>query len=576
MSRPNQRMNDEMRPVIMTAGFLKYPQGSVLIEAGDTRVLCSAMVEDKVPPFLKGSGSGWVTAEYSLLPSSTETRTAREAARGRISGRTSEIQRLIGRSLRAVVDMEALGERTVWIDCDVIQADGGTRTASITGSFVALYLALQKLKADGVIENWPIKDYVAAISVGIVEGNPVLDLEYVEDSVADINGNGEWDDLRKWTSLEDLKNDVSAEDLEKYIQVLPRVYFGSQEAQVTDFSSNFLGVITPVSQPGTVSVYIVNNDYGVSNSKPFTFKGSSPRISAVIPDVGRRQGGEIVEIHGSSLQEGPINILGTDETVEKKTMPLVRFGSLEGTGTVIDGRVSNLDAGGYLKVNYNASADDHELSLSLQTVAGHVYQQNYNYDGSDRFINLSKLVDSQGQAYGGQELVRLQLVMDNQGYRLQVQRGFAPEATLVSPSHIRVTTPPYYTVGQVVLSVINPDGSIATGSFTYRNPDSKPHITNITRDDQPPVLTDIEGQQVKILRLSYQGSSQVKVFGQDFRENAIIKVGTLFTIQPDQIIYTLPDQLAFTMPIVPERVNPTSDEKSYPLSVDSKKFGYSG
>lgn len=377
-------------------------------------------------------------------------------------------------------------------------------------------------------------------------GNPL-------EPFTDINGNGEWDDLRKWTSLEDLKNEVDdADEVKKLIQVLPRVYFGSQEAQVTDFSSNFLGVITPVSQTGTVSVYIVNNDFGVSNSKPFTFKGSSPRISAVIPDVGRRQGGEIVEIHGSSLQEGPINILGTDETVEKRTMPLVRFGSLEGTGTVIDGRVSNLDAGGYLKVNYNASADDHELSLSLQTVAGHVYQQDYKYDGSDCFIDLSQLADSEGQAYGGQELVRLQLIMDNQGYRLQVQRGFAPEAELVSSGHIRVTTPPYYTVGQVVLSVINPDKSIATGSFTYRNPDSRPRITNITRDDQPPVLTDIEGRQVKILRLNYQGNSQVKVFGEDFRENAIIKVGTLFTIQPDQIIYTLPDQLAFTMPDVPE------------------------
>jgi ribonuclease PH len=189
MSRPNDRKNDEMRPVKMTAGFIKYPQGSVLIEAGDTRVLCSAMVEEKVPPFLKGSGSGWVTAEYSLLPSSTETRTTREAARGKISGRTSEIQRLIGRSLRAVVDMQALGERTIWIDCDVIQADGGTRTAAITGSFVALYLAVQKLKADGVIESWPIKDYVAAISVGIVDGQPVLDLEYVEDSAADVDMN---------------------------------------------------------------------------------------------------------------------------------------------------------------------------------------------------------------------------------------------------------------------------------------------------------------------------------------------------------------------------------------------------
>lgn len=189
MSRPNDRKYDEMRPVQMTAGFVKYPQGSVLIEAGDTRVLCSAMVEEKVPPFLKGTGSGWVTAEYSLLPSSTETRSAREAARGKISGRTSEIQRLIGRSLRAVVDMQLLGERTIWIDCDVIQADGGTRTASITGSFVALYLALKKLQAEGLIETIPIKDYVAAISVGIVDGQPVLDLEYAEDSIADVDMN---------------------------------------------------------------------------------------------------------------------------------------------------------------------------------------------------------------------------------------------------------------------------------------------------------------------------------------------------------------------------------------------------
>ena len=142
-----------------------------------------------MPPFLKGSNTGWVTAEYSLLPASTETRSPREAARGKISGRTSEIQRLIGRSLRAIVDLDKLGERTIWIDCDVIQADGGTRTASVTGSFVALYLALKKLKDNGTIESIPIKDYVAAISVGIVEGIPVLDLEYVEDSAADVDMN---------------------------------------------------------------------------------------------------------------------------------------------------------------------------------------------------------------------------------------------------------------------------------------------------------------------------------------------------------------------------------------------------
>ncbi len=233
-------------------------------------------------------------------------------------------------------------------------------------------------------------------------------------------------------------------------------------------------------------------------------------------------------------------------------MPLVRFGSLEGSGTIIDGRVSNLDVGGYLTVKYNANVADNNLSLSLQTVVGQVYQQDYSYDGSDLFIDLSYLQDSQGQSYGSRELVRVQLILDKQGYRLQVQRGFAPEATLVSANQIRVTTPPYYTVGQVDLSVINPDGSIAKASFTYRNPDSNPRITNITRDDQAPVLTDIEGRQVKILRMNYQGESQVKVFGTDFRENAIIKIGNLFTITPDQIIYTLPDQLTFTMPKVPE------------------------
>ncbi|MDD2619052.1 MAG: ribonuclease PH [Syntrophomonadaceae bacterium] len=189
MIRPNERLNNQMRAVKMTPGFIKHPDGSVLIEAGETRVLCSAMIEEKVPFFLKGSGQGWVTAEYSLLPASTETRTQREASRGKISGRTSEIQRLIGRSLRAVVDMKALGERTIWIDCDVIQADGGTRTASITGAFVALYLAFQKLQEKGTITTIPIKDYLAAVSVGILEGVPILDLEYSEDSRADVDMN---------------------------------------------------------------------------------------------------------------------------------------------------------------------------------------------------------------------------------------------------------------------------------------------------------------------------------------------------------------------------------------------------
>lgn len=189
MGRPNERENDQMRAVRIIPDFVKYPDGSVLIEMGDTRVICSAMIEEKVPPFLKGTNSGWITAEYSLLPSSTETRTPREAARGKVGGRTSEIQRLIGRALRGVADLQAIGERTVWIDCDVIQADGGTRTASITGAFVALCLAFKKLLNQGLIEKMPLKDYVAAISVGIKDNVPILDLEYIEDSNAEVDMN---------------------------------------------------------------------------------------------------------------------------------------------------------------------------------------------------------------------------------------------------------------------------------------------------------------------------------------------------------------------------------------------------
>ena len=188
MQRVDGRTADMLRPVIMTRNYLKFAEGSVMIEVGDTRVLCSASVEEKVPPFLKGSGSGWVTAEYSLLPRSTGTRNQREAAKGKQTGRTHEIQRLIGRSLRSVVDLSALGERTIWIDCDVIQADGGTRTASITGAFVALVDALNKIGFDDA-KPFPVRDFLAAVSVGVLPDGPALDLCYVEDSSAIVDMN---------------------------------------------------------------------------------------------------------------------------------------------------------------------------------------------------------------------------------------------------------------------------------------------------------------------------------------------------------------------------------------------------
>ena len=188
-ARPSGRAPDELRPVRFTRGFVKHAEGSVLVEYGDTRVLCTASIEDSVPPFLRGKGQGWITAEYGMLPRSTHTRSAREAARGKQSGRTQEIQRLIGRSLRAVVDLQALGERTLTIDCDVLQADGGTRTAAITGGFVALAAACERLARRGAVARNPLHGRVAAVSVGIVGGMPVLDLDYAEDSEAETDMN---------------------------------------------------------------------------------------------------------------------------------------------------------------------------------------------------------------------------------------------------------------------------------------------------------------------------------------------------------------------------------------------------
>lgn len=187
--RSNGRQEDQLRPLTITTGTNKYAEGSVIIEMGDTKVICTATVDEKVPPFLKGQGKGWVTAEYSMLPRATQTRNQREAARGKLTGRTMEIQRLIGRALRSVVNLQALGERSITLDCDVIQADGGTRTASITGAFVAMAFAINKLALQHKLAVFPITDYLAAISVGVVGDRTLLDLNYEEDSKAKVDMN---------------------------------------------------------------------------------------------------------------------------------------------------------------------------------------------------------------------------------------------------------------------------------------------------------------------------------------------------------------------------------------------------
>ena len=187
--RSNGRPNDKIRDLKITRNFLKFPDGSVLVEMGETKVICGVSIEERVPPFLKNSGKGWLTAEYSMLPRATPSRTVREAVTGKVGGRTHEIQRLIGRALRAVVNLDVIGERTLWVDCDVIQADGGTRTASITGAFVALVEALWTMKKRGLIEKIPLRDSVAAVSAGLVNGEILLDLTFQEDSSAEVDMN---------------------------------------------------------------------------------------------------------------------------------------------------------------------------------------------------------------------------------------------------------------------------------------------------------------------------------------------------------------------------------------------------
>ncbi|HAM79621.1 ribonuclease PH [Ornithinibacillus bavariensis] len=188
--RNDQRSENSLRPITITTNFIKHPEGSVLIQVGETKVICNATIEDRVPPFMRGQGKGWVTAEYAMLPRATQDRNIRESSKGKVSGRTMEIQRLIGRALRSVVDLEQIGERTVWIDCDVIQADGGTRTASITGAFVAMVLAFGKLLDNNTLKKMPVTDFLAATSVGILpDGTEILDLNYEEDSHANVDMN---------------------------------------------------------------------------------------------------------------------------------------------------------------------------------------------------------------------------------------------------------------------------------------------------------------------------------------------------------------------------------------------------
>ncbi|HHW61333.1 MAG TPA: hypothetical protein GX404_05460 [Syntrophomonadaceae bacterium] len=391
----------------------------------------------------------------------------------------------------------------------------------------------------------------------------------------DINGNSRHDEGEPYTDLDgdgaytdrydkaqDFKQKTSKYDPEReYLStvLLPKVIFGNQEAEIVKFSSGYMQVLVPPGS-GTVDVYVVNNDAGISNKVKFTYKSSSPQIKSVIPAVGKKEGGEPVSIHGTGFEEDRIMILGPDGRIEKRAMPMVRLGQLsnrdlprehENSGLVKSGQARVVLASG-LTVHYDA--ENKRLDLSQRRGADE-YSASYSWYADEQpvvYINMRDLRIHDTDVYPYEELIRCEMQTRSEAAnRMIVEQGYAPEAEWISSSQVDLRTPGYYTVGKVPLLLINPDRGTARSEFEYKNPDSKPTITNITRDGKSPQEINIDGIK-RIVRVNYKGQSVISVFGTDFRENASIQMGERITIGWKDITPTLPNKLTFTMPAVPE------------------------
>jgi hypothetical protein len=374
-----------------------------------------------------------------------------------------------------------------------------------------------------------------------------LDRDMVHDPgepYGDLNKNSSWDDYTGRT-IGDLPPG--------YEKILPKVYFGHNQAAIQEFSNGYLKVLTPAGAAGTVDVYVVNNDSGISNRVKFTYQGSNPKIDKIVPDQGKKQGRDNVDIYGSGFFESPLTVYTGSASINSVTMPLIRFGDISNKTIARDqpnsGRIDNqrttVNLEGGLKVEYDANGSGQvtvEITEDKQTYRGTFT----NYDGSVRFIDLSRLTNQNGQNYPGYELLRLEI----NDRRLLVERGYSPSATLVRNTQVTLKTPSYYGVGTVAVTIVNPDGGTAAGKYIYKNPDSHPVIINITRDGNSPETEPYEGQTVKIVRLTCKGGNIISIIGQDFRENAVIQISNLVKIQPADITYVLPGRLTFTMPAV--------------------------
>ncbi|MGB4470294.1 MAG: IPT/TIG domain-containing protein, partial [Tepidanaerobacteraceae bacterium] len=377
----------------------------------------------------------------------------------------------------------------------------------------------------------------------------------------DLNGNGKWDDFRGKT-IEDLREELREQygddDLDSKFEnivlpVLPKVYFGNKVAEIIEFDDGYLKVRTPAGSAGDVDVYVVNNDSGISNKVKFTYLATNPVITRMVPPEGKKQGGDRVEIFGSNFVESELKVLNKDGELEILPMVQVRFGDVtnrdipreeENSGR-IDNRRTTVNLPGGIRVEYR----DGDVFLRILE-GGREYVTTIKqavFDGSPLFVSARLLKDGENP-YPYDELIRLEI----SDRRLFVERGYAPKVEFLNGGQLVVTTPAYYTIGPVNVYVINPDGGTAQGIFTYKHPDSKPYITNITKDGQSPEVVEINGREVRVLYMTYKGGNTVSIIGGDFRENARIQISNVATIEPREITYMLPTRLSFEMPAVSE------------------------
>lgn len=376
----------------------------------------------------------------------------------------------------------------------------------------------------------------------------------VDEPYTDLNHNGSWDNFTGQT-VAALHTSYPTSYEAIVTPVLPAVYFGRSRGKVEEFAAGYLKVVSPAGAAGQVDLYVVNNDSGISNRVKFTYQGSNPKIDKIIPDQGTKQGRDNTEIYGTGFYNSQLTVYEGTTQINNLNMPLVRFGSImnqtiareqPNSGRIDNGRTTvNLEGG--LKVEYNADQNNGQLTVEI-VENGETYRGVFtNYDGNSRYIDLSTLVGvNQNVDYPGYELLRV-VITDR---RLLVERGYSPSASLIRSTQISLKTPSYYGVGQVTVTVFNPDSGSAVGQYTYKNPDSHPAIINITKDGNSPVTETYQGTQVKIIRLTCKGGNILSVIGQDFRENAVIQISNLAKIEPSALTYMLPGRLTFTMPAV--------------------------